>query len=218
MKFMEQVLKENEEIWEKWLQEPFLQRMINGTLEKKMFKSYLIQDSLYLRDYLKIFAYAMTKVNTLKDMKRYYMLLGYVDEGENATRICYLNEFGLDDETIDTIERKKQCQEYGDFLNKIAKNGAEEDILMAMLPCMVGYRYVFETLKLQAPYLLEGYYAPLVQDYTTEEYGSMCAQWLEFTEEACSGLTDKRKQELKEIFKQASLHELYFWQMAGEEE
>ena len=218
MKFMEEVLKENEEIWERWLQVPFLQKMINGTLEKKLFKSHLIQDSLYLRDYLKVFAYAMTKVNTLKDMKRYYMLLGYVDEGENATRIRYLNEFGLDDETIDTIERKKQCRAYGDFLNKIGKNGTEEEILMAMLPCMVGYRYVFEELKLQAPHLLEGYYAPLIQDYTTEEYGIMCDQWLNITERACSGLTDKQKEELKAIFKQASLHELYFWQMAGEEE
>ena len=48
-------------VWEQCLQTEFLQKMENGTLSEDCFKSYLVEDSLYLREYAKIFAWGMTK-------------------------------------------------------------------------------------------------------------------------------------------------------------
>ena len=42
-------------VWEQCLQTEFLQKMENGTLSEDCFKSYLVEDSLYLREYAKIF-------------------------------------------------------------------------------------------------------------------------------------------------------------------
>ena len=38
-------------VWEQCLQTEFLQKMENGTLSEDCFKSYLVEDSLYLREY-----------------------------------------------------------------------------------------------------------------------------------------------------------------------
>ena len=37
-------------VWEQCLQTEFLQKMENGTLSEDCFKSYLVEDSLYLRE------------------------------------------------------------------------------------------------------------------------------------------------------------------------
>lgn len=216
MTFMEETVAGVQEIWDACADSGFLKEMAEGTLPKKKFFDYIVQDSIYLRGYLKEFAFAMTKSNTLKEMQMYYSLLGYVNDGENTTRLNYLKEYGMTDADVDNTAMRPQCKAYLDFLFENAVNGTQEEILMATMPCMLGYSYVFETLKRRAPQVLEGFFAPLVNDYACEGYRECCAFWADVVNSKCSDLSDERKSQLREIFKQASLHELYFWQMAGE--
>ena len=74
-------------VWEQCLQTEFLQKMENGTLSEDCFKSYLVEDSLYLREYAKIFAWGMTKATTMAAMRTYYSLLSFVQENEDLTRL-----------------------------------------------------------------------------------------------------------------------------------
>ena len=74
-------------VWEQCLQAEFLQKMENGTLSEDCFKSYLVEDSLYLREYAKIFAWGMTKATTMAAMRTYYSLLSFVQENEDLTRL-----------------------------------------------------------------------------------------------------------------------------------
>lgn len=42
-----------------------------------------------------------------------------------------------------------------------------------------------------------------------------CAAWTSYCNEVCSDLDEARRQRLTELFRTASAHELYFWEMAG---
>ena len=79
--------------------------MGEGTLDRQAFLDYIVQDSLYLRDYLKAYAMALFKSQTLRQMQVFYSVLGYVNDGENATRLRYLSEAGLTDDDVDTMEQ-----------------------------------------------------------------------------------------------------------------
>lgn len=217
MTFMDETIDKSISIWDDCANEKFLNEMADGTLDKKKFYDYIIQDSIYLRGYLKEFAFAMTKASTLEEMKLYYSLLGYVNDGENVTRLNYLKECGMTDADVDRTEMRRQCRDYLDFLFKNAKDGEQEDILMATMPCMMGYNYVFEALKKRAPQVMEGFYAPLVADYTSDDYRECCSFWKDICNQKCGSLSSERKSQLQQTFKQASLHELYFCQMAGED-
>ena len=81
-------------VWEQCLQTEFLQKMENGILSEDCFKSYLVEDSLYLREYAKIFAWGMTKATTMAAMRTYYSLLSFVQENEDLTRLRYLEQYG----------------------------------------------------------------------------------------------------------------------------
>lgn len=215
MTFFEEAVAAAMPLWRAAADEDFLTGMGEGTLDRQAFLDYIVQDSLYLRDYLKAYAMALFKSQTLRQMQVFYSVLGYVNDGENATRLRYLSVAGLTDDDVDTMEKKPACAAYTDFLLRVAREEDVPEIVMAVMPCMVGYRFVFEELLRRCPAVLEGPYAPLVRDYTAPEYAAACAEWTDFTNALCAPLPAERRAHLIDLFVQASAHELYFWQMAG---
>ena len=215
MTFFEEAVAAAMPLWRAAADEDFLTGMGEGPLDRQAFLDYIVQDSLYLRDYLKAYAMALVKSQTLRQMQVFYSVLGYVNDGENATRLRYLSEAGLTDDDVDTMEKKPACAAYTDFLLRVAREEDVPEIVMAVMPCMVGYRFVFEELLRRCPAVLEGPYAPLVRDYTAPEYAAACAEWTDFTNALCAHLPAERRAHLIDLFVQASAHELYFWQMAG---
>ena len=95
MKFSEVLFKEVEELWNKYLEHPFLKGIGEGTLEREKFKNYLVQDYLYLKDYAKVFAMGLVKSRTMKEMKFYHEAIKGVLDDETAVHVNYLKGFGL---------------------------------------------------------------------------------------------------------------------------
>lgn len=194
----------------------FLEQMGQGTLDKQFFYDYMIQDSIYLRDYLKIFAYAIAKAPNWADMQLFNGMLAYCDDGENKTRLDILAEVGMTDADIDKTAKKRQCEDYCVFLQKWGKEGTQAEIIMAMLPCMWGYRYVFEQLVDRYPEAMHHPdFGPVIADYVNEGYAWYCDYWYGIVNEKCADFSDEEKAHLKAIYREASQHELWFWQMAG---
>ena len=52
-----------------------------------------MEDSLYLREYAKVFAWGMTKAKDMQTIRTYYSLLSFVNESEDAARLHYLKRF-----------------------------------------------------------------------------------------------------------------------------
>ena len=51
MKFTESLWNSIEDIYDRILKHPFIQELIDGSLDEEAFRFYVIQDALYLRDY-----------------------------------------------------------------------------------------------------------------------------------------------------------------------
>ena len=54
MKLSEELYKKAESIWIDAIRQPFLVEMAKGTLPEELFRNYMIQDYLYLTDYIDI--------------------------------------------------------------------------------------------------------------------------------------------------------------------
>lgn len=210
---MEETALSAKPIWEQCLQLNFIKEMGNGTLSNKKFLDYIIQDSLYLRDYIKAHAMAIYKSRTLKEMQTFYSVLGYVNDSENATRLKYLKDNNLTDDDIEGFEKSPACKAYSDYLLDYAVNYDIPEILMAFMPCMLGYYEVFEFILKKYPNITNSYYKDFVSDYTSAEYKKSCDDWISFVNEICEPLDEERKNKLKDIYIESSLHELDFWKM-----
>ena len=94
MPFVSSLVQEDLPVWQQCLDTEFLRRMEDGTLDEACFKGYIVEDSLYLREYAKVFAWGMTKAKDMQTIRTYYSLLSFVNESEDAARLHYLKHFG----------------------------------------------------------------------------------------------------------------------------
>ena len=207
-----QFINESIGIWDKCVNSKFLIRVQRDNLEKEIFLQYLIQDSLYLRDYLKVYSYGFIKCKFWENMKFFASSISYINNTENSTRTNYLKDFNLNDNDIDKMSKSKECKEYTEFLLNIGKNEDISSILAAVLPCMLSYNYVFDKISKQTPSVLSGYYAPLVNDYINNKYRQVIRLWTNFANQIMKNVSYEKLLKLKDIFHQANIHELLFWE------
>ena len=70
MKLSERIYAHAKELWPQYLCHPFVTEMANGTLPTEKFRYYMLQDYLYLKDYVKIFVEGEPKpILSLMSMK-----------------------------------------------------------------------------------------------------------------------------------------------------
>lgn len=214
MSFMEKAINNSIEIWKEYMEHPFIKELENGTLSIDKFKNYIIQDSLYLMDFARVYALGMYKSQTLKEIQNFYSILSFVNADETTTRIKYLNEWGISQEEIEKTEMKKANKDYTEFMVQIALNEKIPEILMATLPCMLSYNYIAEAMKKRTSEIEGTTYWDFIKDYSSESYKNCCIQWTRYADELCEKLDETRKEKLINIFKEASVHEMNFWHMS----
>ena len=214
--FWDTLMEENLPVYERCLQTDFLRQMGDGSLPEACFKGYIVDDSLYLREYAKVFAWGMLKATDMETIRTYYSLLAFVNEGEGATRLRYLARYGLTDEKIQSLPLRPENLAYTQTMLTAAREGqGEAECMMACLPCMFSYGWIFQRLIERFPGVKDTPYWPLVRDYADPAYRDACERWISFTEKVCRGLTPARRQRCREIFLACSVHELHFWEMSG---
>ena len=166
MPFVSSLVQEDLPVWQQCLDTEFLRRMEDGTLDEACFKGYIVEDSLYLREYAKVFAWGMTKARTMETLRNYYSLLGFVQESEDVTRLHYLEQFGLSEADLQALPLRPENRAYVDCMINAAKNGeGEAECIMACLPCMLSYGWIFQKMLDRSPAVRDTLYGPLVQDY-----------------------------------------------------
>ena len=94
MLFTDYLYENSKEVWDKYLEHPFLIELGEGTLDKEKFRKYLIQDYLYLIEYAKVYAMACVKSRNMKELKKFHNGVAGSIETETANHIMYLKDFG----------------------------------------------------------------------------------------------------------------------------
>ena len=103
MAFMKDILTHNIPIWEECAATPFVQEVQTGKLPLEKFKRYMIQDSIYLKNYARIYGKAIFHAATLREIQLYYSMLNFVNDTESEVRLDYLKQFCITDDDIELI-------------------------------------------------------------------------------------------------------------------
>ena len=142
--------------------------------------------------------------------------LAFVNEAEDSTRRYYLKRYGLLDEEIQPLPLRPENRAYVDYMLNAAKNADDAvDCMMACLPCMLSYGWIFGEMLKNVPAVQNTPYARFVNDYAGERYESICKAWEAFTEKVCASIPPEREAHCLEIFRTCSEHERHFWEMAA---
>ena len=213
MSFIKEAIAHSQDIWDECLASPFVQEIKDATLPMEKFKEYMIQDSIYLKHYAKVFGGAIYHATTLKEIQMYYSSLAYVNDTESTVRTNYLKQFGITDDEIEFIKPQPENKNYIDFMMAYAAKGDTAEILMATMPCLLSYIYIFKIVA-QEEAICGSLFEEFVSEYLGERIDKVSKCWRDFVDEKCDNLPKQEKVKLLGIFREGSRLELEFWQMA----
>jgi thiaminase (transcriptional activator TenA) len=121
------------------LAHPTVRGIATGDLEPARFRAWLVQDYLFLLDYVRLFALAAARAADTDTLGRLVDLAHSTFHQELSLHRGYAAEFGLGEADLDQAEKSPVCAAYTDFLLRTATTADFAEVLAALLPCMWGY-------------------------------------------------------------------------------
>jgi thiaminase/transcriptional activator TenA len=205
-------------VWDAQLEHPFVEQLGDGSLEVERFKRWVLQDYRYLKEFARIFAWAVAKADRLASMGWYAKVLDLTLNSEMALHRSYAERFGISATELEATPMWPTTRAYTDFLVRTSADGDMADLLAALLPCAWGYVYIARKLAEGNP-PEDQRYADWISQYASDEFAA-ALDWLraEF-DRVSEHVSDEKRARLTEIFMISSRYEWEFWEMCwnGEE-
>ena len=124
--------------WSEYINHKFLSDLVNNKLPDKNFKKYLIQDYIFLQQFLKILALSIYKSKTFKEMNRSVNFIKGIDH-EIKLHINYCKKWQIPLKSLNSIKVEKANSDYTNHVLNVGKNGNNLDIFSGLSPCIIGY-------------------------------------------------------------------------------
>ena len=201
--------------WRAYTEHPFVGGLGDGALPAGAFRTYLVQDYLFLIQFARAYALAVTKASTLADMKRAAAGVAAILDVEMDLHVKLAAEWGLTPADLEGTPEETETIAYTRFVLDAGHSGDLLDLMTALAPCMIGYAEIGARLAAQ-PGALEpsNPYAVWIREYAGAEYQDIARAARDHLDELSeTSLTEKRYPALLKLFERATLLEADFWQM-----
>jgi thiaminase/transcriptional activator TenA len=202
--------------WASYVEHDFVARMGAGTLPQAAFRSYLVQDYLFLIQFARAYALAIYKGRTLADMRAAQLGLSAILDVEMDLHVRLCGRWGLSPAEIEAAPEHAATIAYTRFVLDCGASGDLLDLHVALAPCVIGYAEIGRSLALAAGAALKDHpYCDWIGEYAGEAYQEVAAAARRHLDDlAARAMTEQRFTELAGLFAKASRLEADFWQMA----
>lgn len=136
VKLSERIYERAKALWPRYLTHPFVTEMADGTLPKEKFRYYMVQDYLYLRDYVKIFAAILQKTDDFEQIRFLSGEMANTIDETFRTHLPYMKRLGVTEEEIADARPHIDNSAYSHYMLCEAPGGG----------CADGARDAFELL------------------------------------------------------------------------
>lgn len=200
------------------LEYPFLRQIIDGTLDREKFTKYMVQDTLYLKYYAKVYAWGIIKTDDISLMRRLYRDMGdVIISNESVMHYRYLTRLGYTEEQALAVPMETVTREYIDFMLTVSENGSFEEGMVSLMPCALSYYYIAVRCReraLQNGTYENNFYREWFDDLAGPEFKLCNDSTLELCRVISENADEAAKNRLEEIFRISTDHEFKFWKMA----
>lgn len=215
MKFTEKLLERNLDLWDGYLEHPFVKGIAEGDLDIDHFRYYMIQDYIYLFDYVKVFSLGLAKCTSFEDQNLMSAsIAGVLWEIDNVHK-KYMERIGITKEEIENLPVHIDNTSYTKYMLYCGYDGDYFDVLMAILSCVWSYNYIAEKINDKDPNAKNHeFYGQWVESYISEEFRAMKEGLVQRVDELAKEVSEKQLEKAHTIFINCSIYEMQFWEMA----
>jgi thiaminase/transcriptional activator TenA len=199
--------------WSGYTWHPFVQQLSAGTLPLPAFRTYLIQDYLFLIHFARAKAFAVVKGESLAAMReKAAAVLAILDETKLHLKYCA--EWGLDEAAVIATPESAETVSYTRWVLDRGLFGDILDLEVALVPCTVGYGEVALRVLADPARRVEGNpYQSWIDTYGSDDYQAMArAAALRIDALGVSHGGEARFARLSADFAEAARLEQRFWQ------
>ncbi|SLN45247.1 Thiaminase-2 [Roseovarius litorisediminis] len=159
--------------WGDYTRHAFVESLGNGSLPRAAFLAYLRQDYLFLIHFSRAWALAVTKADTVHEMRLCAATVDGLINHEIALHIETCAKEGLSETDLFTSEEAPENIAYTRYVLDAGHAGDFLDLLAALAPCVLGYGEIGARLKTAKS---NATYADWINVYAGDDYQSVCQQ------------------------------------------
>ena len=212
MKLSQILFSQVKDLWILSAEKPFVTEMAKGTLADSLFREYMLQDYLYLQDYIGI----LNRIKSLSPDDDVTAFLNRVIEEtkEEAKRVHIQNikEFGISDSETEKSSKIPAISDYTDFLRRCPDEYGLLGGLTALLQCSWIYAFIGETALEKYPEeIAVSKYKSWFDAYTCQSYLDANRMWIDILDKYNSKISDTETEKMCRIFKKCAVFENKLW-------
>ena len=216
-KVTQRLLDGSRDLWDAYLEHPFVQGIADGTLDREKFRFYMIQDYLYLIEYAKVFALGVAKAKDLESMRLFAGYVKQILDGEMDIHRGYMARLGISLADAEKAQTALDNRSYTAYMLQVGYEEGAAQIAVSILSCALSYEHIARRMLEKYPEAdRHPFYGEWVKGYACEEYHEANEELIELTERLCENMNEPQLRHLEEIFHICSRYEMSFWDMAWE--
>jgi len=158
-------------VWQGYTHHAFVEGLRDGTLPRKAFLGYLVQDYLFLIHFARAWALAVTKAETLEEMRGCAATVDALVNQELSLHVKTCAAAGLSEADLYTAEEHQANLAYTRYVLDAGHSGDLLDLLSALAPCVMGYGEIGARL---GPVAGDHAYADWINTYAGDPYQQVC--------------------------------------------
>ena len=201
-----------QDLWGEAAEKSFVREMAEGSLDEGLFRRYMIQDYLYLLDYIDILN--LIRRQTGDESLRQF-LLSVIKETENETyrvHLPHLRKIGVSDEEITETVRMPVIAEYTGYMKEQIREHGVLAGLTALLQCSWLYAYIGEKMTAEhSEEIAVSPYRSWFDAYTCKEYTDANQMWIDVLDRETEDITGDTAKLLNNIFRRCAEYENILW-------
>ena len=206
------------EEWNLYTQHKFVQKISDGSLDKKLYLKYLKQDYVFLIHFSRAWALLVAKSKSVNEMRIASATLDALVNEEIQLHIKTCKDEGITEEQLFKTEEELNNLAYTRFVLEAGYSGDFLDLLVALSPCVFGYGEI--GLYLKSISKNDNPYISWINTYNSKEYQEVCINIGSLLDEATQDRLGKDFAnnvlwpKLEKTFLIATKLEIGFWEMS----
>jgi thiaminase/transcriptional activator TenA len=200
--------------WHRYVDHSFVRQLALGTLPQQAFRTYLVQDYLFLIQFARAYALATYKSRALADLRVAQAgLAAILSEMDLHVRLCA--NWGVSPEDIEASPEQPATIAYTRYVLDCGAAGDLLDLHVALAPCVIGYAEIGRNLTPHGIDALRDHpYRDWIAEYAGDAYQNVAVNARRHLDDLSTRvMTERRFSELAAVFRTASRLEADFWQM-----
>ena len=196
--------------WSEYTHHKFLSDLVSNKLPDVNFKKYLVQDYIFLQQFLKILALSVYKSQSFEEINRSVNFIKGIDH-EIKLHVSYCKKWKIPLKTLNNIKVEKSNIAYTDHVLNVGKNGNNLDIFTCLSPCIIGYgEFGLKLSKIKER--KKSKYSSWIKMYSSKEYQRVAIDNIHYLDVLSKNNKDNNENKLRKNFKKSTILERNFWE------